>query len=595
MKLRRGPDGTATVVAAGYRLDIDAAGRFAAVSDTAGRRWATLRLLAAVDATDGVDETLAVEAPEYVEQERLQVRIRRRSSRWDDASVDLELSEDEIEVSAAVRGHGRLAEVTLLGGRRVAPGPMGLLPSGRDFVTLFSPNPGDPARLRQSAGEPARVGVVGDAEPGRGQWFFTPAPLCFAVSRDDAPADDGDWMTIAVAAPVTELPFTEAQYRPSDGGFDLALDYQGHTTVDGAFRTPSVLLTPGVRDEYEGLRRHRQALVARSAAPPVSTRDAPAWWSEPMFCGWGAQSYVASTTGSPTPHACTQANYDGFLRSLAAEGITPGTVVIDDKWQQAYGTGIPDAAKWPDLRRWIADRHAAGQRVLLWWKAWDAEGLAAEACVRSADGTPLGVDPTSTSGRRLLSDSITRALAPDGLGADGLKIDFTARTPSGYSAVAAGRRWGISLLHELLRVTYATAKSVRPDALVITHTPHPGFVDVTDMLRLNDMLRLDDPHQPVSVVPQMLQRAQIVAAACPEVLVDTDDWCALDRADWRRYLAVKPELGVPALYYATHLDRTGEPLRPADYAAILDSWADWSRRRDTAKRMGKDGAAKAKT
>lgn len=574
MRLRRGPDGAATVVAAGYRLDIDAAGRFAAVSDTAGRRWATLRLLAAVDATDGVDETFAVEAPEYVEQERLRVRIRRRSSRWEDASVDLELSEDEIEVSASVHGRGRLGEVTLLGGRRVAPGPMGLLPSGRDFLTLFSPNPGDPARLRQSAGEPASIGVVGDAEPGRGQWFFTPAPLCFAVCRD-SPAGDGDWMTIAVAAPVTELAFTEAKYRPSDGGFDLALDYQGHTTVDGAFRTPSVLLTPGVRQEYEGLRRHRRALVARAAAPPVSTRDVPSWWSEPMFCGWGAQSYVASTTGSLTQQACTQVNYDGFLRSLATEGITPGTVVIDDKWQQAYGTGIPDAAKWPDLRRWIAERHAAGQRVLLWWKAWDAEGLPAQACVRCADGTPLGIDPTSSPGRRLLSDSITRALGPDGLGADGLKIDFMARTPSGYSAVAAGRRWGISLLHELLRVTYAAAKSVRPDALIITHTPHPGFVDVTDMLRLNDMLRLDDVHQPASVVPQMRQRAQIVAAACPEVLVDTDDWCALDRADWRRYLAVKPDFGVPALYYATHLDRTGEPLRDEDYAAIRESWAAW--------------------
>ena len=55
--------------------------------------------------------------------------------------------------------------------------------------------------------------------------------------------------------------------------------------------------------------------------------------------------------------------------------MCPGTVVIDDKWQSAYGTNEPDTGKWPDLKAWIAGRHARGQRVLLWWKAWDPEGL----------------------------------------------------------------------------------------------------------------------------------------------------------------------------------------------------------------------------
>jgi hypothetical protein len=93
------------------------------------------------------------------------------------------------------------------------------------------------------------------------------------------------------------------------------------------------------------------------------------------------------------------------------------------------------------------------------------------------------------------------------------------------------------------------------------------------MIRLNDALRLDDPRPDVDIVPQMRHRAAIASAACPDHLIDTDDWCAPDLATWRAYAAIKGELGIPALYYATHLDRTGEPLQPSDYALVHETWA----------------------
>jgi hypothetical protein len=84
------------------------------------------------------------------------------------------------------------------------------------------------------------------------------------------------------------------------------------------------------------------------------------------------------------------------------------------------------------------------------------------------------------------------------------------------------------------------------------------------------MLRLDDPGPipAAAVVPQMRYRTGVVRAALPDVLVDTDDWTIPDKETWRDYLQVKPELGVPSLYYATHLDLTGEALDEDDYAAI---------------------------
>ena len=74
--------------------------------------------------------------------------------------------------------------------------------------------------------------------------------------------------------------------------------------------------------------------------------------------------------------------------------------------------------------------------MLLWWKAWDPEGAPGDACVRDPDGTPLALDPESAAGRALIEDAMAHMLGPDGLDADGLKIDFTARTPSGTRSAA---------------------------------------------------------------------------------------------------------------------------------------------------------------
>jgi hypothetical protein len=294
-----------------------------------------------------------------------------------------------------------------------------------------------------------------------------------------------------------------------------------------------------------------------------------------MFCGWGAQMARARDTGRPAPALATRAEYDAHLAHLEERGLVPGTIVIDDKWQESYGGPDPDPAKWPDLPGWIAGRHARGQKVLLWWRAWSTEGVPDAWCVRTPDGHPVALDPGHPEARALLTDSITGMLAPDGLDADGLKIDFTADTPSGHHLATHGDSWGIALLYDLLAVIHAAAKAAKPDALVITHTPHPAFAGVTDMIRLNDMLRLDDPDPYASVVPQMRHRAAVTAASCPQLPVDTDDWCAPDREQWRAYAAVKTELGVPALYVSTHLDRTGEPLEDDDYAALRRQWAAW--------------------
>jgi hypothetical protein len=165
------------------------------------------------------------------------------------------------------------------------------------------------------------------------------------------------------------------------------------------------------------------------------------------------------------------------------------------------------------------------------------------------------------------------------LDADGLKVDFLARTPSGTALRHAGPSWGAALLHTLLALVHDTAKAVKPDALIVTHTPNPAFADVTDMIRLNDIRMLDaiDPDGPV--VPHMRYRASVVAAALPGMPVDADGWCLPDRARWREYLDEQPRLGVPALYYVDRMDLTGEELTATDLAEVARIWAEYRRHR----------------
>lgn len=538
-----------------YQLGVE--GPYVALSSPNGEPWARLSLLSAFDRIDGVDETLGIET--HVDGDTIQVE--RRSTLWERAGTKIACGSDRIEVRSWVEGAGRLADVHLLGGRSVAPGPTGFFPSGTEAKTLFTPNPGDPGKLRNGAGEAAIIGgVSGDGSPGRGHWFFTPGPLFFAL----------DELGVGLVAPVEELLFGQVEYRPSDRAFHLVLDYQGHTKVEGRFEAPALVFRPGAGDLYDGIRSHREDLEL-----PLRTVAEPAWWREPIFCGWGAQCYLASANGGHAPAEATQSNYDAFLAVLAGQGVVPGTITIDDKWQTAYGTNEPDTAKWPNLKGWIAECHERGQRVLLWLKAWDAEGLEPELCIRNSDGAPVAVDPTNPRTRELLEESVQSLLSSDGLDADGFKVDFSARTPNGVALTLHGETWGIALLHELLAVVYSAAKNAKQDALVITQTPHPSFVDVADMVRLNDMLRLDDAGPYPAVVPQMRHRAAVAHAACPELLVDTDDWAMPDKQTWREYLDVKPELGVPSLYYATHVHVSGEPLDDDDYAALEGSWADW--------------------
>uniref|UniRef100_UPI000AFE1712 hypothetical protein n=1 Tax=Streptomyces sp. SBT349 TaxID=1580539 RepID=UPI000AFE1712 len=270
----RAADGGVRVAAPGYRLTVAADGLTAALE--ADGHTLELHLAGALDRVGARDETLSAAPPALdTGGPHPVVTVTRRSTAWEAGATRVVCTPEGPEFTWEVRGEGRLDEAALLATRAALGGRGGgLRPSGHAWSTLFTPNPGPPRRLLRGAGESATIGACGDARPGRGHWFFTPAPLCLALTAtplsEDAPPDTPGtlpWLTAGLGAPVRELTFTACEYVPSDQGWHLRLAYEGHTRVSGTFRTPTLLLSPGHRDPYAGLRAHRAWLADHSWAP----------------------------------------------------------------------------------------------------------------------------------------------------------------------------------------------------------------------------------------------------------------------------------------------------------------------------------------
>lgn len=598
-----------TVTTGAYTLEMPdtsegfARAPYARLINPQGIRWSSLNLLSSLDTVQMPDETWQVDG---VEAERsgtdVLVRVLTRSTAWRRHTLTLRCTPKAVELSVTVQGSGDITQLAVFGGRASRPGgASGVFRSGIDFRGLLAPVPTGPVQVVRPARSAAVLGVVGDADPGRLNGIFSPPPLVFGLAREEAVSatdvPQGDWLGLGVRAPVNELTFTTLRYEPLDGGFLLRLDYEGHTRVNGSWTSPTFVLQPSATG-WGVVENYRADLAAHGLAPAPAQADVP-WWREPIFCGWGAQcaravhllhahSGVApanpsadtlpeteeeeQTVARLAPTLASQAVYDEFLHRMEASGLRPGTIVIDDRWQEKYGTATTDLNHWPDLRGWIAGRHERGQKVLLWWKAWDPEGLPDEECVLDAGGRPVAVDPASPAYRARLRSIVRHLLSPDGLDADGFKVDFTQRTPSGQSLTATDGAWGIAGLHLLLETLYLAAKDAKADALVISHAVHPSFGDVCDMVRLNDVLKRDIRGRSVPVVDQLLFRHAIATRALPEHPIDTDQWPMPNRAEWLEYSIAQPELGVPSLYYLESIDRSGEHIRPDDLATIAGSW-----------------------
>jgi len=527
-----------------------------------GRRYAVLKAASMLDTPESEDAGGALSGPEIVRGDGwVDATWRGSSELWSEKTFHWRFSDGIIEYKAGFTGEHAIKALRYFDGGKVGG-------SYCDFSRFLNP---DCALLDQRHYLSIQYGCI-DASSGQMSdyardglanchWIFTPPPFCYSLGFSDGP-----WIGAGIAPERGQYSFTRFEYSPSPWDFRFRLTYEGMTRSGGAWESPTFLFCPAESD-YAALEAYCGVLRERGFVNENRHIRAD-WWSKPIFCGWGEQNVTAAREGGGGSTYAAQVYYDRFLAIIREKRLKPGTMVIDDKWQKHYGTFEVDTTKWPDLRGWIDERHAEGLRVLLWFGAWNPEGLPEDETIRNADGV-VCADPTSPAYQERIREYMHRMLSSDAgcYNADGIKYDWTNGIPvtEGYSV--HGDAWGIELLKSLTQQVYDAGKAAKPDALIITHTANPYFAECADMIRLNDIFIGCR-----EVASMMTHRQKIARIACPHALIDCDNSSAPNHTEWLEFTRMQPELGVPSLYFLTGFDGSSERITDDDWEILAPIW-----------------------
>ncbi len=467
---------------------------------------------------------------------------------------------------------------------RVTPEDLGFRPD-----RIWNPSPARDHRTEPwPLPKTLAIGIFGNEDTGA---KFSPPPFAVGI------IGKGRQTLLAVGADAGWHLWNEIEFIADTEGVTVRIDLEGHSDPEEVASHVRIALTSGEKDES------LLALLARGLcelypdAYNKPSQPLPSWWSRPIYCGWGDQVSLSMWLEGvgPEPRGVaynTQGLYERWIRRLEQAAVPFGTVTVDGGWSPA-GTLKPCKDKWPDLKEFTRRQHAAGRKVLLWLATWLWDGLPDEWCV-FMDGIKLCADPTNPEYRKYLREQVYELLSPEGMNADGFKIDQLAYSPSEHQPRGgaqfgrtdfypppknpirlAGRGWGCELLYLLQREIYSAAKSAKPDCLITSSTVHPYFHDTLDMVRLHDMGNVAR-----DIFAAMGARADLANAALPGKLIDTDDWVHTDYDLWLRYTAGSGAIGVPCIFYADRfmLNWFAEPatreVALTDLQEIAKAWKE---------------------
>ena len=415
--------------------------------------------------------------------------------------------------------------------------------------------------------------------------------------------------------------FATVTFDASVSGVTVTVELEGHTSPET--ERPYVSL---LRLEASSRTESELELLARGLAavyPEASRRKVQYdWWRLPIFCAGGAGCAMAFHLFGPGAEArcmpfASEWMVQRNLDILDAAEVPVGSVIIDCGWSPG-GVWKPYAAQWADMKGFIARQHAAGRRVLLWLGMWFTEGIRDDWCIHAPAGTcyqswdallekqeehtaarplPLWTDAGNPDYLAFTAGQVIDLISPDGLDADGFKIDMLQMTPCerfaqgrehwnrplmslenphGKSA-SSGSKWGCELLYDLQKTIHDAAKSVKPDALINSSTVHPYFADTFDMMRLHDTCRIEAD---TDVFEVMASRARLAKAALPSHAVDADNWIHTYYDKWMDYTLNSYKLGTPCLFFTEYFVRSfterpaAQPISFEDLRRLGRRWCE---------------------
>lgn len=417
-----------------------------------------------------------------------------------------------------------------------------------------------PIAMPQSVGIRKHNPIAGAYLPERmSDGLFAPPPLWLSFARGESRA------SIGLGTKPGEYLFNGLEYTGSRfAGASFYVNYCGYRQAGERFESPVAAIHFGYSDEdtlsdYVGW-LDRNEFSTHHRYPNAD------WHRKPIFCGWAEQTSQAKLHGLIPKELATQDNYERWLAILEDRGLPIGTVVIDDKWQESYGTLRIDESKWPDMKGFVRRQHEKGRRVLLWTMTYHPEGLEDSMCVLD-DGKPVAADVTNPDYERFLRERI-KYLIRD-VGADGFKKDGVGGLPNKPSLTMHGSLFGLEFLRKFQFILHDEAHRWKPDALIETQTPNPLFRESSDVLRLNDIFFASR-----NVNGLMRKRARIARIAGWQLL-DCDNASSSCYEEWWDYMQLQVKLGIPSLYFVHLTESTYESVPEYRWRYLAELWREY--------------------
>ena len=382
--------------------------------------------------------------------------------------------------------------------------------------------------------------------------------------------------------------FTKFTYNTKSDNFMrrfwLSTNQDGHENFEGEWISPKILVY-GAKCRECALKYYSDYYFENGIAERKPEEEKPRFWYGPIACGWIEQAAYAMKNNIQLGAAdmANQKLYDNFVFELKRRDLHPQLMIIDDKWQNEYGTATVNTDKWPDLRGWIDNnRKENGCHTMLWYKLWDAEGLPDDCTMldeadpkrsfgRDKDGFCKVADPTNPKYRALLRENMHRLLSSDEgcYNADGLKLDFAFFQPVGRKCESYSGQYGVELYYEYLKFIYECAKEFKPDCVISGSPCHPYFNRFLDHGRLHDYF--PDLRR---CYEEFKFRKMLYSTALPDALIDTDGSAFHSRRDTMRHLTMAKEYGIPDLYCITPMPSL--ELTDEDWAKVAEAWKEYS-------------------
>lgn len=418
--------------------------------------------------------------------------------------------------------------------------------------------------------------------------FFAPYPLCYVFNMEDC----DKMLGVSLIAEAGKYNFDSFQYNYDDKIIYFSTDFMEYTTVNGEYKLPDLVFFEGT-DRFDILKKYSSFHYEKDYIEK-SEHTIQNWWKESSLCGWGDQWIIAAndTQGNDAAwdeeavaeNANAERNvmstfdkaiaisdettYRNIIKKADDKNIEYGTLIIDCKWQKAFGTMEVDTNKWSDLRGFIDEMHESGKKVLLWFNFWSVEGLPLDECI-TEDGEPIYVDPTNPKYIERM-DKIMQYLLSDSDGccnADGFKIDFVSIPDKKNLKIYENGICGIELLKRRAELIYKSAKKAKKDALISSQHVHPYFDSAMDMMRIGDYFSASNRAK-----ENLYTRVGILNSVLPEILADTDAPSGANRHDALVYFRHSAKLGIPSIYGIDIYDRFFDDKDWTEIAGIYKNY-----------------------